>query len=111
MRKTTTIALAVILGGLAGCSTFDEKPVQTTNVAADTVVATPAPVAPAPTAIDEPTQVKVDGTFIDAAAILQKLDDIGCRLSELTLREVKRGGHFGVKCVINDPLNTAVEDL
>lgn len=116
MRKTTTIALVATLVGLAGCSTFDEKPVPLTNSGAGTVIATPAPVALAPVpvtviAIEEPTKTAVNGQFIDAAAVLDKLDEIGCKLSDLEIRVVKRGGHFSAKCIVTDPLNANLEDL
>jgi len=115
MRKTITIALMATLFGLAGCGTFDEKPVPLTNVNAGTVPVIPTIAAPAsaPTiiAIEEPTKTTVNGQFIDAAAVLDKLDEIGCKLSDLEIRVVKRGGHFSAKCIVVDPLNANLEDL
>jgi hypothetical protein len=107
MRKTMTIAFAATLLGLGGCATTKDDPVHLTNGDAGTVTAAPAIATPAPTA---PT-AEVNGQFIDAAAVLDKLEEIGCKLSEVQIREVKRGGHFGAKCVIDDPLNAKVEDL
>ncbi len=117
MRKLTTIALVATLVGLGGCGFAETKeaPIQLTNGGAGTVAAIPAIAAPAPAptiiAIDQPTKTTVNGQFIDAAAVLDKLDEIGCKLSDLEIRVVKRGGHFSAKCIVTDPLNANLEDL
>ena len=115
MRNTITIALVATLFGLAGCGTFDEKPVPLMNVNAGTVTAIPAIAAPAPApttiVTNIPQSPAMNGKFIDAAAVLDKLDEIGCKLSDLEIRVVKRGGHFSAKCVVTDPLNASIDDL
>ena len=66
MRNTITIALVATLFGLAGCSTFDEKPVPLMNVNAGTVTAIPAIAAPAPAptiiATDKPIRLRLGET-------------------------------------------------
>lgn len=117
MRKTTTIALAATLIALGGCASAEKTPMALTNGDAGTsaapVIRVPEP-TPAPVAIPVATTtdpVTVNGSFIDAAAILDKLDDIGCKLTALEIRAVKRGGHFSASCKISDPLNAKIDDL
>lgn len=113
MRKTTIIACVAILVGLAGCSATEEKPTLTANgdagAAAETPVVVPEP-ALEPSPVAEP-EVRVTGQYIDAEAILDKLEEIGCKLTDLQVRAVKRGAHFGATCKVEDPLNASVEDL
>jgi len=109
--KNVVIVLcaAVLLGGCGAAEKKESIAVTPTLAAETTPTLTPEPVIAGP--IEATIIAPMHGGYIDAVGLLQKLDEIGCTLDRITIREVKRGGAFSASCIVTDPLNVPVEDL
>ncbi len=114
MIKTLTIAILAF--ALAGCGMFESKDAPLDPGYTSSNVATTAPTptietlttAPAPAA--RPTTVNT--RYIDIGPVLDKLNDMGCVIDKLELREVSRGGHASINCVKRiDALNADIDKL
>ncbi len=109
MKSVVVLCVAVLLGACGGAETKESIAV-TPTLAAETT-----PTFTQDVLIDGPTEATViapmKGGYIDAVGLLQKLDEIGCTLDEITIREVKRGGLFTASCVVTDPLNMPADKL
>lgn len=109
MIKTLTIAILAI--ALGGCGMFDSKD--------ESLTAAPVPATTtAPPAIETLTaapavkQTTVETRYINIEPVLDKLNEMGCTVEKLELREVSRGGHVSINCVQQiDPLNVDAGNL
>lgn len=113
MIKTLTIAILAI--AISGCSAFGgDEPVAAAPVAGNTgnVAGNPGnvPIIETPAPAVKPTTI--EARYIDIGPVLDKLNEMGCVIDKLELREVSRGGHASINCVKKvDALNAEIGDL